>query len=230
MIEAFADPYVPNDKNHSQLTGPIAEELFQRQESGKACIFPGPMWYPLRLLSVGVPPPLRRLEVKIPPYHRDIDLRNYHTIFQETAQTIRKARETLETLVLYFGNEPGHYNTEPDASGCGHSNSIFRSRTRPSSTEFAARFLKRVLEVFHTDEFPLLRVVDVRGFNILEKGGGFMGSNEVETALSLARSCSRVDIAWTEKSCVDHHWVWCGFLYDVTAEGVEKYAEILQNS
>ncbi|KAF2759136.1 hypothetical protein EJ05DRAFT_333933 [Pseudovirgaria hyperparasitica] len=117
MLEDLADPYIPNLKNRAEISGPIDEALFQRQESGSACVFPGPMWFPLRLLS-SHSLSLTHLEVKLAPINMEIDLRNYETMYQHTVRIMLKTRKSLESLVLYFGNDSIHYE-EPNSSGCG---------------------------------------------------------------------------------------------------------------
>lgn len=83
------------------------DDLILRQETGKAFVFPGPMWLPLHLLSTHGMESLSRLHVKVRPFDMYTDLRSYQTLFQQTASFAAKVRNTLRSLVIVFGEPNG---------------------------------------------------------------------------------------------------------------------------
>ncbi|GAB7330787.1 hypothetical protein MBLNU13_g02335t2 [Cladosporium sp. NU13] len=84
--------------------------LIMRQETGKAFIFPGPMWLPLYLLSLHAMNSLSHLQVKVPPFDMYTDLRSYQTLFRQTASFAAKVSNTLRSLVIVSGELDGSTN------------------------------------------------------------------------------------------------------------------------
>lgn len=68
----------------------IDDDLFARQEMGGVAIFPGPMWYPLRLLREQSLASMSHLHVRLGPVDRQIDRRNYFCMFKELSDFIRR--------------------------------------------------------------------------------------------------------------------------------------------
>lgn len=93
-------------------SGAVSNDLIKHQEARQACIFPGPMWLPLHILLAHALDSLTHLQVKVPPFDMDIDLRNYLTLFQQTAAFTVKVRETLESIVIVFGESERTYKQQ----------------------------------------------------------------------------------------------------------------------
>ncbi|KAF7553099.1 hypothetical protein G7Z17_g3840 [Cylindrodendrum hubeiense] len=89
---------MPQDLSSEHLDNPgdpyddegIDDKLWARQERGDAGIFPGPMWFPLRLLRQHCLASITYLQIKLGPFTESIDLRNSVTMFHETAEFIRR--------------------------------------------------------------------------------------------------------------------------------------------
>jgi hypothetical protein len=89
MPEDFATKHSRNGGDVYDDEG-IDDELWARQEQGDAGIFPGPMWFPLRFLRQSCLASMSHLQIKFSPFDKALDLRNYITMFHETAEFIRK--------------------------------------------------------------------------------------------------------------------------------------------
>lgn len=68
----------------------IDNKLWARQERGDAAIFPGPMWFPLRIIRQHCLGSLEHFQIRLGPLINILDQRNVITIFQETAEFIRR--------------------------------------------------------------------------------------------------------------------------------------------
>ena len=68
----------------------LSEEAIQRQEAGKAIIFPGPMWLPCRILRGKTLQSLADVEFQLAPFDVEIDLRNYHRAFEEMCELVTR--------------------------------------------------------------------------------------------------------------------------------------------
>lgn len=146
----------------------VDDGLFRRQEMGQASIFPGPMWYPLKLLSDHSLESLTNLQIKLSKFDVELDLRNYYTLFKETAKLLLKAKDMLSTLTIVFGEDRDHYEETAYRSTCGTSRAYFISTRRPWSIKVATGFLNEVLAVLNNNPFPRLVSVVFEGFHFLK--------------------------------------------------------------
>ncbi|KAK2813859.1 hypothetical protein FQN50_000260 [Emmonsiellopsis sp. PD_5] len=88
----------------------ISEELYQRQRTGSAWIFPGPMWTPLHQLSTSRCTTLTTLELRVIPLISILDTRNYFRYFDEVAKLLSTVSTALQTLTIIFADN--HTNVE----------------------------------------------------------------------------------------------------------------------
>ncbi|KJY00768.1 hypothetical protein TI39_contig313g00004 [Zymoseptoria brevis] len=95
----------------------IDNDLFERQEQSTAAIFPGPMWFPLRVLSSATLGSLSTMRLTVSSFDDKIDIRNSYTSFRHAANLVRNASSTLESLTIIFGESPYLYN--PQGERCG---------------------------------------------------------------------------------------------------------------
>lgn len=155
----------PKSTNSSEI---YQDDSIIRQETGKAFIFPGPMWLPLYLLSAHSLVSLSHLEVKVPPFSRYTDLRSYHTVFQQTAAFVVKIRETLKSLVIVFGESYILYDLyrTPSTHLCGNSR-ISRKCYKAWCIIVAKHFLQQMLAALNGDAFPRLENMRFEGFALL---------------------------------------------------------------
>ena len=166
----------------------ISQALLDRQESGKAFIFPGSMWLPLIILSTTRLNSLTQLRVDIPPLSGYVHLQNYHTMFQKTADTIKAASASLRFLVIIIGDA----RTYPDYA----SKAYGRRRQRMSRAynawrlEMASSYLYQLVTVLSESPFPKLDEVRFEGFGGLETGaaGGTLETH-VGRTLEAIRKC-----------------------------------------
>lgn len=141
------------------------DDLILRQETGKAFVFPGPMWLPLHLLSAHSMASLSRLEVKVPPFSMYTDLRSYHTLFQKAAAFVVKIRETLNSLVIVFGESYNLYKSSD--SLCGTGRTYNKRCYHPWCITMARHFLEQMLAALNGNAFPCLEDVRFEGFSLL---------------------------------------------------------------
>jgi hypothetical protein len=156
------------------------DHLILRQETGKAFIFPGPMWLPLYLLSAHAMDSLTHLQIKVPPFSFYTDLRSYQTLFRQTANFTAKVKGTLKSLVIVFGESWSLY-AAPVSYGCANGDD-YRSRYRPWCTKMAKLFLEQMLAVLNGNAFPRLENMRFEGFSILVRLPERAGPHEVAEA------------------------------------------------
>lgn len=143
----------------------IDNDLFRLQEDGEACIFPGPNWLPLRLLSTDSIPSLQHLRIKLPAFDDSIDLRNYHAMFEGTVSLMKQARESLTSLVVIFGESCLAYPDyrPPDCD----IDEYWLDVHREWCMKIADVFLNLLLETLSETSFPQLENIVFEGFHIL---------------------------------------------------------------
>lgn len=210
----------------------IGEALYQRQEKGTACIFPGPMWAPLRMLSSMPLKSLTNLQISLEPFDPHIDARSYKTMFHEVANVVLRASETLKSLVILLGEDPRRYDP-PTQSGCGNA-----TRTRimfePYAIQWTAEFLNEILEALSKTPFPQLRDIRTEGFHAIETLNEDHRSEEANMAVKRTRELIGQSpfqhINFTEKRNVDYRLGFDGYpTYDDSAV-IEKFGDVLESS
>ncbi|KAH9845928.1 hypothetical protein Tdes44962_MAKER00139 [Teratosphaeria destructans] len=154
----------------------IDDDLFERQEKGEAAIFPGPLWYPMRLFSAGPLESLQHVHIALPQFDVHVDVRNYYTAFRYSAHLLRKVASRLRSLVIIFDESRGHYYP----GRCGTGKIYWRTRIRPWCVKMAAAFLKHILFALSDCSFPHLSQLTFEGFHLLEGEGAV---DELETVL-----------------------------------------------
>jgi hypothetical protein len=139
------------------------DDLILRQETGKAFVFPGPMWLPLYLLSAHAMDSLTHFQVKVPPFDLATDLRNYQTLFRQTASLVVKARGSLRSLMIVFGVR----YERPYTGWCGNGRRQRAKRQRWCIT-MAKLFLEQMLAALNENAFPHLEHIHFEGFVLLK--------------------------------------------------------------
>jgi hypothetical protein len=164
------DNWRPETNDGSEI---YDDDLIIRQETGKAFIFPGPMWLPLYLLPAQAMVSLTHLQVKVAPFSRYVDVRAYNTLFRQTASFITKTKETLKSLIIVFGEIPGLYPEGQLKGGCGTP-----SGHNPWCKKMAKLFLEQLIATLNENAFPQLEKIRFEGFRNLE------GANAHNTAMA----------------------------------------------
>lgn len=90
MQQDVAWEYASDHRGDPYSDQGIDDDLWARQERGHAAIFPGPMWFPLRLLRQYRLAAMAHLEIRLGSFDLRLDERNQITMFHETAQFIRR--------------------------------------------------------------------------------------------------------------------------------------------
>ncbi|OQO02811.1 hypothetical protein B0A48_11094 [Cryoendolithus antarcticus] len=191
----------------------IAQDLCERQTSGEAFIYPGPMWYPLHLLvaTTSALSSLTYLQVKIPPINPSIDARSYLTIFRATAGVLLKVSPRLQTLVITLGEHASVYTEK--YSDCATSRSRERNENRPWYIKAAAMFLRQIVEALDTGSFPHLTSLRLEGFHVIELANEKEAVNaQLDELWRLIETCRfySSERAFTKLSSIDHRRVYCG--------------------
>ncbi|KAM0697445.1 hypothetical protein Q7P36_002299 [Cladosporium allicinum] len=178
------------------------DDLIERQETGQAYIFPGPMWLPLHILSAQPLDSLTHLQVKMPPFDLETDLRGFHTTYQQTAAFIVKVRETLESLVVGLGETEDMYSlTGP--RWCGTHYAHIRGCYRPWCMEMAKLFLEQQLAALNENSFPQLRKIHFEGFHLLQDASpGEAAKAELASVFQAIRDCRFADATFIDISSV----------------------------
>jgi hypothetical protein len=144
----------------------VSQTLLDRQESGKAFIFPGPMWLPLHILSTARLDSLAHLRVDIAPFSFMVNQQNYITLFRKTADLIRAAGASLRSLVIILESARGL----PDAAGgkCGTWDIRLWEVYRPWCLKMALAYLHQLVLALSEHTFPMLEHVEFEGFDQLD--------------------------------------------------------------
>ena len=145
----------------------ISQTLLNRQESGKAFIFPGPMWLPLHILSTARLESLTHLRVEVPPLSDRVNKQNYLTFFRKTADLLKTASATLRSLVIVLD----HAKVHPHAylrRMCGTGRGRMIRTYRVWCLEMASLYLHQLVTVLSEESFPLLEHIRFEGFDELE--------------------------------------------------------------
>ena len=178
------------------------DDLIERQETGQAYIFPGPMWLPLHILSAQPPDSLTHLQIKVPPFDLKTDLRSFHTTFQQTAALIVKVRETLESLVVVLGESENMYSLR-GPQYCGSQYAHIRQCHRPWCMEMAKLFLEQQLAALNENSFPRLRKVHFEGFHLLQNASPSEAAKaELARVFQAIRDCRFADATFIDISSV----------------------------
>lgn len=214
----------PQDVNGSEI---YHDDLILRQETGKAFIFPGPMWLPLYLLAPHSMASLTHLQVKVPPFSSHTDLRSYNSTFHQTSNFIAKTKDTLKSLVIVFGECRSIYPDTAYRGGCGTPN-----YQRPWSIKMAKLFLERLLAALNENAFPQLEDVHFEGFHILEDASPHEAAlAELGGVLQLARdTCSWfANVTLTDLKSVQGRQSYHGH-NRMTNEDLAGFEEVLASS
>ena len=199
-----AEEYAHNAKrtNRSEI---IDEELFQRQETGKAFVFPGPMWFPLRLLSDCSLDSLKHLQVKLASFSMNIDLRSCHTLFRDMGELMLKVREGLTSLLVVFGESPQAYEEYRYRGGCGTSRIYAQHTYRPWCIRMAAAFLDQLLAALSRSSFPCPENTNFEGCHILEDASPCEAAvAQLSNTFQSIQACAFNKANFTEVLSLDH--------------------------
>jgi hypothetical protein len=166
MSEKFADRCSSKLAKTMGEPAVVSQTLLDRQESGKAFIFPGPMWLPLHILSTARLDSLTHLRVDIPPFSFLVNQQNYVTLFRKTADLIGAASASLRSLVIILENPRGL----PDSAGikCGTGYMQLWEVYRPWCLKMSLSYLHQLATVLSEHPFPLLEHVTFEGFDQVE--------------------------------------------------------------
>ena len=191
MSRTFAREYSVNlYDGGSDMENPsiISQALLDRQESGRAFIFPGPMWLPLHILSTARLDSLTQLRVDIPPLSGYVHLPNYHTMFLKTTDLIRAASANLESLVIILGDSL----VFPDYAGkmCGSGRQRMRRAYYSWRLEMVSSYMYQLATVLSEHSFPKLNYIRFEGFDLLDSSSARSARNaNLGRTLEAVRNC-----------------------------------------
>ncbi|KAI0517997.1 hypothetical protein F5B22DRAFT_601353 [Xylaria bambusicola] len=210
----------------------IDDELWARQERGQAAIFPGPMWFPLRLLRQQCLSSMTHFQIRLIPATHTLDQRNYNTMFNETVQFIQSTKDTLKSLSIGLGENPiYHCGDEVLRTVCGTGRMRLKFTYRPMCFDLTSAFLHRLLAVLTEEQFPHLTRVELVGFRILRTGSSSRANPEL--TWQYIRNCPFVDEEFLEIANISCRYPFCGHDYDLPKMGQNKFdalKEILRAS
>ena len=204
------------------------DDLILRQETGKAFVFPGPMWLPLHLLSTNGMESLSRLHVKVRPFDMYTDLRSYETLFQQTASFAAKVRNTLRSLVIVFGEPNGLWEPcHPELCGTAYVRRVFCYR--PWCIKMAKLFLDQMLTTLNDNAFPLLEEIRFEGFAILERANSREAADaELAGTFQMVEDSRFAKGSFTDISSVQSRTGYHG--HDRITDGNCRFEELLAGS
>lgn len=207
----------------------IHDDLFMRQETGRAYIFPGPMWLPLNLLSSYSLDSLTHLQVKVPPFEMKADLRSYLTLFRQTALFLIKVNETLESLNIVFGESLSLYEEHLE-DGCRTMRHYRSACYRPWCIKMAKLFIEQQLAALNEHAFPRLEKIRFEGFHLLKNASPHDADKaDLASVLQSIRYCRFSDATFIDISSVDSDQH--SFLgYERNEDGDGRFTEFLANS
>lgn len=199
-----------------------------RQETGRAFVFPGPMWLPLYLLSAHAMDSLSHLQIKVPPFSMFTDLRSYHTLFQQTAAFTIKVRETLESLVVVFGESQSLFEgLTPEL--CGTGRAYRAGYYRPWCVKMAKVFLKQQLAALNENAFLRLKTIRFEGFRLLKDADPREAAKaELTGTFDSIGDCRFTDATFIEISSVQRRQSYHG--HNRGTERICKFDELLASS
>lgn len=171
----------------------ISEALAKKQESGKAFVFPGPMWFPCDIFASQPMDSLAHLQVKVIPYDSSLDLRSYLTTFDRVSRLLASTSLSLTSLVIIF-SEPYHLSLEglsqPNVCGTGRGRA---KSQRAWVIRLAALFLEKMLAVLNEHSFPKLDNVRFEGFDVIETAPStYLNMLRSDSTAAIDRSVRRV--------------------------------------
>ncbi|KAJ3573062.1 hypothetical protein NPX13_g4835 [Xylaria arbuscula] len=217
---------------HGYSQDGIDDELWARQEHGDACIFPGPMWLPLRFLRQRRPSSLAHFRIRIMPEIHTLDRRNYNTMFQETAKFIRSTKNTMRSISIGLGEKPIYFCEDKELDRmCGTARTRIKGAFRWLTSDISANFLHSVLAALTEEQYPRLTQVEFVGFRILKTGT----SQRIPPNLTreYIRDCPFVDDALMENANLDCRRGFGGHdhnLPNMDQHELDRLTEILRRS
>ncbi|PGH10717.1 hypothetical protein AJ79_05308 [Helicocarpus griseus UAMH5409] len=116
----------------------IDDELYKRQQTKRACVFPGPMWLPL-------------LQTAIAPLSRS-----------ETVNFLLTIKTTLKSLSITWGESPVLY--EKTRTGAARN---YRMYIRSRTIDVEADFLSVLLPILTQTNFPAVKSISFQGFHAI---------------------------------------------------------------
>ena len=206
------------------------DDLILRQETGKAFIFPGPMWLPLYLLSAHALGSLSHLQVKVPPFVIYTDLRSYQTLFRQTASFLVKVRETLRSLVIVFGESRRLHRMPRELYGTNRA--FLEGYYRPWCIKMAKLFLEQMLTALNDNAFPLLKEIRFEGFALLKKANprqAALAGVELDSIFQSIRDCRFTDATFTDISSVQGRQSYHGHNRNTDGD-CSRFEELLADS
>lgn len=214
--------------NAASNSGVVSNDLIKHQEAEKASIFPGPMWLPLHILLTHALDSLTHLQVKVPPFDMDIDLRNYLTLFQQTAAFTVKVRETLESIVIVFGESERTYKG-PGNERC-RTGRMYRTHCyRPWCIKMAKLFLEQMLAALNGNALSRLEEIRFEGVYIPKDANPHEAANaELEVIFQSIEHCRFISATFTEISSIDGRSSFPGHSSRVSDNG--RFSELLADS
>ena len=167
----------------------VSQTLIDRQESGKAFIFPGPMWLILHILSTARLDSLTHLRIDVPPLSFQVNQQNYVTLFRKTSDLITVASASLRSLVIILG-ESKHL-PEDIARGCGTGRLRLAQAYYHGRLRVASSYLYQLVTALSERPFPLLEHIRFEGFDRLEAAWAQAGNVERAVVRTQAASVAR---------------------------------------
>ncbi|KAI0441111.1 hypothetical protein F4803DRAFT_576850 [Xylaria telfairii] len=206
----------------------IDDKLWARQDRGDAGIFPGPMWFPLRSLRRQSLASMAHIEIRLGRFTDSLDLRNDITMFHETVEFIRSAKDALKTISIGLGEHPALHCPDEDLRNiCGTSRIRLTHIYRPMCFDRTSAFLHRLLAVLTEEQFPNLTRVNLEGFRCIRNGTSRMaGPSDPELIWQRIRDCPFVDEGLVETANVDYRLPFDGYDYDLPKMDQDKFDEL----
>ncbi|CAK1363043.1 uncharacterized protein RHO25_006737 [Cercospora beticola] len=196
-------------------TTKVDEMMFQCQQAGEIFTFTGPMWYTIRLLRTRPLERLAHLKIKLPVCEMNLDVRNFHTMFDDAKKLIMMTQRTLKCLEIVVGESEETYFPQL-SSGCGTGSS---KRRQPWYTWINACFLREVALALAQGDFPQLIKVKFAGFHILEmlddRHADDVSLDETRRQMAAARENLGFDPMFTGRKHLDFRMAFLGYDYNV---------------
>ncbi|KAI1373271.1 hypothetical protein F4677DRAFT_448601 [Hypoxylon crocopeplum] len=213
----------------------IDDKLWARQERGDAGIFPGPMWFPLRFLRQRCLASMAHLQIRLGPLPDALDMRNDITMFHETAEFIRSAKDTLKTISIGVGEHPALHCEDSDLlDSCRTSRISLGYIYRPLCFDLTSAFLHRLLAALTEERFPQLAQVDLEGFRSIRNGTSQLATPpNPDLTWEYIRDCPFVDEGFTKTANVDYRHPFAGYDYylpKMDQDELHELEEILESS
>lgn len=187
------------------------------------------MWLPMHFLSACALISLTHLQVKVPAFSGVTDLRAYNTFFRQTADLVIKVRDTLQSLVVVFGQSRESYRDIGPKRECGTSRNSRLRCYRPWCILMAKLFLEPQVAALNEHAFPRLEEIRFEGFHLLEDASDSEAADAgLASVFQAIDECRFVDTTFTSVQSFDEPYCFEGHEDNGRDEG--RFAGLLRSS